>query len=420
MPDRSEHCEGWAFAGECSRNPGYMLSQCKASCDQYKQTRASFAVATYDELVVVHDNFTLTRVSPASRGRDMARRSLEECPSHVCGCLAHQFDQFFTTKLKELELERRLFESSVRIVPTVEAGGVVDTETAYRTARAIQWPSEVDCLANLEHCVDLIGEAAKSVDYGLRQLRAATKLRSEAKRNATCGAVDAQTTYQDNEPSAWFEGRAVRDLFWHPDVLAEARISIVEDFVTADECDAMINEAMPRLTRATHANNGDFAHISNARDAQQATLTGVSYIQQRAVDLANFLSNYSMDVTGQERLMAIQYKAGQQYMLHCDGSCDGTPYEKGGRLATVLIYCRLGEGGATAFPNADVFVSPQVHSAVYFHFSHYGYTENWHTEHSGCPVTAGEKWVVTQWLRAGVDAQHPASSFSPFGGPISA
>lgn len=44
--------------------------------------------------------------------------------------------------------------------------------------------------------------------------------------------------------------------------------------------------------------------------------------------------------------------------------------------------------------------------------------ENWHTEHSGCPVFSGEKWVITQWLRDGVSSQRPASMFSPFGGKI--
>ena len=122
---------------------------------------------------------------------------------------------------------------------------------------------------------------------------------------------------------------------------------------------------------------------------------------------------------GQEDLMAVQYNPGQQYMLHCDGSCDGSPFVAGGRISTVLMYCATADGGGTAFPNANVHVLPQKGQAVYFHFrGQDGMMEDWHTEHSGCPVKAGEKWVVTQWIRDGVSKQHPHSRFDPSGGPI--
>ncbi|KAH8061417.1 procollagen-proline 4-dioxygenase [Aureococcus anophagefferens] len=57
-----------------------------------------------------------------------------------------------------------------------------------------------------------------------------------------------------------------------------------------------------------------------------------------------------LGLDGQEELMAVQYNPGQQYMLHCDGSCDGSPFVAGGRLATVLMYCAAADGGGTAFP----------------------------------------------------------------------
>ena len=29
------------------------------------------------------------------------------------------------------------------------------------------------------------------------------------------------------------------------------------------------------------------------------------------------------------------------------------------------------------------------------------------TEHSGCPILGGRKWIATQWYREGVDLEHP-------------
>ncbi len=34
------------------------------------------------------------------------------------------------------------------------------------------------------------------------------------------------------------------------------------------------------------------------------------------------------------------------------------------------------------------------------------------TEHSGCPVIEGEKKIVTQWVRLGVDDENPWDSFN--------
>ena len=79
------------------------------------------------------------------------------------------------------------------------------------------------------------------------------------------------------------------------------------------------------------------------------------------------------------------------------------------------------DGGGTAFPNAGVHVVPKRGQAVYFSFrsaDSEGLMEDWHTEHSGCPVREGSKWVVTQWLRDGVSKENPHSRFDPSGGPV--
>lgn len=38
--------------------------------------------------------------------------------------------------------------------------------------------------------------------------------------------------------------------------------------------------------------------------------------------------------------------------------------------------------------------------------------DNGFTEHSGCPVYEGEKKIVTQWIRLGVDDENPWDSFN--------
>lgn len=38
-----------------------------------------------------------------------------------------------------------------------------------------------------------------------------------------------------------------------------------------------------------------------------------------------------------------------------------------------------------------------------------------YTEHSGCPVTKGEKWITTVWMREGVTAEEPSTLYDPQG-----
>lgn len=76
-------------------------------------------------------------------------------------------------------------------------------------------------------------------------------------------------------------------------------------------------------------------------------------------------------------------------------------------------------GGATSFTKAGVHVQPKRGQAVFFSYKgENGTMDTELTEHSGCPVLAGEKWVVTQWLRGGVGKGEPWTKFDPTGGRL--
>ena len=61
------------------------------------------------------------------------------------------------------------------------------------------------------------------------------------------------------------------------------------------------------------------------------------------------------------------------------------------------------KGGSTTFTKADVFVKPEVGTATFFSYmGPDGRMDDGYTEHSGCPVLEGEKWITTVWMRDGV------------------
>ncbi len=40
------------------------------------------------------------------------------------------------------------------------------------------------------------------------------------------------------------------------------------------------------------------------------------------------------------------------------------------------------------------------------------------TEHSGCPILEGEKWISTVWMRKGVSENNPWMLYDPMGGLV--
>jgi hypothetical protein len=83
-----------------------------------------------------------------------------------------------------------------------------------------------------------------------------------------------------------------------------------------------------------------------------------------------------------------------------------------------VMYCAVPEvGGATTFTKADVFVKPKPLMATFFTYygTGDGLMDSGYTEHSGCPVVEGEKWITAAWMRLGVDKAHSWDKYDPSG-----
>lgn len=215
---------------------------------------------------------------------------------------------------------------------------------------------------------------------------------------------------------------------------AAAAIHHVTGFATADECRFIIDDARPRMAPATVNEEADRAATSMSRRAHAANLvpdlgshgSAPTKLWRRAFALANALTPYDLDgEAGQEPFSVIYYNGSvsdagppDEYLPHCDGSCEGSPHQPGGRVATLLLYCQApSKGGATTFANSRVAVAPTAGDAVFFSYldAASGRMDVGHTLHSGCPVAAGDKYVVTLWFRKGVSADEPWNAFDPTG-----
>ena len=204
-----------------------------------------------------------------------------------------------------------------------------------------------------------------------------------------------------------------------------AKIWVIDNFISEEECQILHEHGKTRLQRATVSGPDGKSLVSESRKAQQASYNlhdptngdPLLPLKSKVLSITNEHSGYKLQGDGQEDFTIIQYNKADEYVPHCDGSCDGTDYKSGGRVATAVMYCQVAlKGGGTTFTKADIFVKPRAGMATFFSYKGpNGKMEDGYTEHSGCPVLEGEKWITTAWMREGVSRESPSDIFDPSG-----
>jgi len=278
-----------------------------------------------------------------------------------------------------------------------------------------------DCVANLLHTAT---KRFKAVEADLSKTR---DLMSVRLRNYTCGddKLNSSLAIKASTHTVLEKVYQVNSMFDS----SHAKIWVVPDFITAQECAHLEEFARPRLERAMVLDEAGVGRVrDDIRRASQAKYDSVQDkpsdplwgLYHRTLQLNNQLTGWSLYADGQEDLVVTHYGPEDEYKPHCDGICDGTVYLKTGRIASAVMYCKVAEeGGGTTFSKADVFVKPTVGSAVFFAYRGAdGMMDSGLTEHSGCPVRKGEKWITTLWMRDNVSKNQPWSLTDPMGKPL--
>lgn len=176
------------------------------------------------------------------------------------------------------------------------------------------------------------------------------------------------------------------------------------NFLNASECEALMAAARPRLSRSLTVDiktGGE--ELNGGRTSQGMFFTRgedalVKRIEARIARLLNW------PVQNGEGLQVLRYAQGAEYKPHHDYFDPAEPgtsaiLQRGGqRLATLIMYLHEpAQGGATVFPDIGLQVAPQRGHAVFFSYARAH--PSGRSLHGGAPVTAGEKWIATKWLR---------------------
>ncbi len=184
------------------------------------------------------------------------------------------------------------------------------------------------------------------------------------------------------------------------------RVVVFGDLLSADECEALIALARARLARSeTVETRTGASEVNEARTSEgMFFLPGENPVCARLEARIARLLDWPLE--NGEGLQILRYPPGAEYKPHYDyfdPAEPGTPtiLKRGGqRVGSIVCYLNTpAAGGATVFPDVGLEVAPVRGNAVFFSYDRPHPSTR--SLHGGAPVTAGEKWVATKWMREG-------------------
>ncbi|KAL7527321.1 hypothetical protein ACHAWF_006315, partial [Thalassiosira exigua] len=317
-----------------------------------------------------------------------------------------------------------------KTIATKSASGVLEN-CRVAAKRQLKDSADPDAAAKaLEDLAECVGAGvAKQIETANEEVAFQAEIRkkmAESWENYTCADENVNAT-KPKRDERW-RGKKVGVMIDRP----RSKVHTIENFLTEEECRAVEEAARPILHDAAVADGSGGGHLSDSRKAKQAGIKVhwekeaegdlIARLSRRVYDYVNHVLPFNIKENGQENLMSIQYfgrgpddEAPDRYMPHCDGDCMGLDFKPGNRMATVVMYCEIPKvGGATNFRNSGVHIKPKKYAATFFSYIDpvTMKMDSGFTEHSGCPVVEGEKKIVTQWVRLGVDDENPWRSFN--------
>ena len=203
------------------------------------------------------------------------------------------------------------------------------------------------------------------------------------------GIVEAQATLLSEVAEK--EGYPCEVLAKSPDIL------LFRNVLHPKECEWIRVNAQPMLQPSLVEEPGTGRRIPNP----VRTSDGMSFGPLQEDLVINRINRRIARLSGTkycwgEPLQILRYTAGQQYRPHFDA----LPGVSNQRQLTAILYCNDEyEGGETSFPVMDITVKGSAGDMLLFSNIEESSRSDRGSEHAGLPVTLGEKWIATRWIR---------------------
>ncbi|MEC5406297.1 2OG-Fe(II) oxygenase [Paraburkholderia sp. MPAMCS5] len=276
-------------------------------------------------------------------------------------------------------------------------------------ARGCTMDSMIDAMVQAGFAADVAQQMVRNA-IGLSLASGAASGTAAARANGTEAAPPQKTPHPyryDDAPVA--RGNTIRAYDRDVQVLMRCerpQLMVLANVLSADECAEMIGRSRHRLKRSTTVNpaTGQEDVIRNRTSEgiwyQRGEDAFIERMDRRIASLMNWPAENG------EGLQILRYGPTGEYRPHFDYFAPDQPGSavhtaRGGqRVATLVVYLNdVPDGGETIFPEAGLSVAAKQGGAVYFRYMNGQRQLDPLTLHGGAPVVAGEKWIMTKWMR---------------------
>lgn len=184
------------------------------------------------------------------------------------------------------------------------------------------------------------------------------------------------------------------------------QVLVLDSVLSELECDEIVARSQAKLRRSTTIDPLTGEEVVIQQRSSEGTFfalsedTFIDRLDQRIARMMNW------PIENGEGFQVLRYGVGGEYTPHFDyfppaDSGSAQHVQTGGqRVASMVIYLsHVEQGGSTIFPTAGLTVSPRKGGAVYFRYTNGLGQLDPLSLHGGAPVLAGNKWIMTKWMR---------------------
>ena len=182
--------------------------------------------------------------------------------------------------------------------------------------------------------------------------------------------------------------------------VADAQVYVYPDFLNPEECKGLIDLIDAVAIPSTLYAGGEASFRTSDSGHLDRGHALVSLVEARISDVLGIDDRYAETMQGQRYLVGREFKPHHDF-VHPEQDYWKAERRAGGqRTWTAMIFLNEPEaGGNTEFPELGFGMRPQAGKMLMWNNVKPDGTLNYKTLHTGTPVTAGVKHVITKWYR---------------------
>ncbi len=181
----------------------------------------------------------------------------------------------------------------------------------------------------------------------------------------------------------------------------ELQLYLYQAFLSYTDCKMLIDKIDAEAVPSTLYKGTE---IDGFRTSSSCNLNrwdaDIARLEKRMSDVLGIDNSYAETMQGQRYYKGQEFKAHHDFFHPAQSYWQKEGVSGGQRSWTAMIFLNEPEqGGATEFPHLGIGIRPATGMMLIWNNANLDGTLNYKSLHTGTPVIAGEKHIITKWYR---------------------